>query len=555
MEAPPPFGPSGPPWAFDAGPGFGGPGFGGPGGPMREELQLVSRFDKDGNGWLDRAERQAARQFLRQSGGARRFGGPGGRPGRFGLRVESQQRPSPGPKVSPAEAQAFPDAPLYATNVLRTFFLDFDGPDWEQELEDFHNTDVEVPAKLTVDGKTYVDVGVHFRGASSYMMLGTGMKRSLNLSLDFIHQNQNLGGYRTLNLLNSAGDPTFMRTVLCFDIARAIGLPAPKANWVRLVINGESWGLYVNVQQINKDFIQEWFGTRKGARWKVPGSPHGRGGLTYLGDDPAPYKRIYQIKSKDEPSAWAALIKLCKVLNQTPPDQLEAALAPLLDIDEALKFLALENALVNTDGYWTRASDYYLYLDEQGRFHLIPYDVNETFGGAGGPAGLGGPDGPPRMRGPGRASGLDDAPGFAGPPGLAGPGAGRRFRAGPGSPGGGPRLDPLAGANDPDKPLLSKLLAVPQLRARYLAYIRQIAEQWLDWSKLGPIVAQYRALIADEVRADPRKLSSFEAFQQGVADRPATDTLALGRGTSLRSFAEQRRAFLLNHPEVQKAAH
>jgi hypothetical protein len=324
---------------------------------------------------------------------------------------------------------------------------------------------------------------------------------------------------------------------------------------VRLVINGESWGLYVNVQQINKDFIQEWFGTRKGARWKVPGSPHGRGGLTYLRDDPAPYKRIYQIKSKDEPSAWAALIKLCKVLNQTPPDQLEAALAPLLDIDEALKFLALENALVNTDGYWTRASDYYLYLDEQGRFHLIPYDVNETFGGAGGPAGLGGPDGPPRMRGPGRASGLDDAPGFAGPPGLAGPGAGRRFRAGPGSPGGGPRLDPLAGANDPDKPLLSKLLAVPQLRARYLAYIRQIAEQWLDWSKLGPIVAQYRALIADEVRADPRKLSSFEAFQQGVADRPATDTLALGRGTSLRSFAEQRRAFLLNHPEVQKAAH
>ena len=31
---------------------------------------------------------------------------------------------------------------------------------------DFHGTDVEVPAKLIVDGKTYDDVGVYFRGAS-----------------------------------------------------------------------------------------------------------------------------------------------------------------------------------------------------------------------------------------------------------------------------------------------------------------------------------------------------------------------------------------------------
>jgi hypothetical protein len=45
-----------------------------------------------------------------------------------------------------------------------------------------------------------------------------------------------------------------------------------------------------------------------------------------------------------------------RVLNETPPERLEAALAPLLDIDGALKFLALDDALVNSDGYWTRAS-------------------------------------------------------------------------------------------------------------------------------------------------------------------------------------------------------
>ena len=38
-------------------------------------------------------------------------------------------------------------------------------------------------------------------------------------------------------------------------------------------------------------------------------------------------------------------------------------------------------ALVNSDGYWTRASDYSIYQDEKGRFHVIPHDMNEGLGG------------------------------------------------------------------------------------------------------------------------------------------------------------------------------
>ena len=73
---------------------------------------------------------------------------------------------------------------------------------------------------------------------------------------------------------------------------------------------------------------------------------------------------------------------------------------------------------------------------------------------------------------------------------------GRRGGRGFGPGGGGPTLDPLIGLNDPTKPLRSKLLAVPALRARYLAYVRDIAERWLDWKKLGPLARSYQALIA-----------------------------------------------------------
>jgi hypothetical protein len=334
---------------------------------------------------------------------------------------------------------------------------------------------------------------------SSFMMVSEGHKRSLVLTLDLVHHDQQLEGYHKVNLLNSHEDPSFLRTVLAMQIARDI-IPAPKANFARVVINGESWGLYVNQQHFNKDFTKEQFGTTKGARWKVPGSPRGRGGLEYLGEDTESYKRIYDLKSKDNHKSWAALIQLCKSLQQTPTQQLEKNLAPMLDVDGALKFLAWENVLANGDGFYARASDYDLYLDETGRFHVIPYDANETFSFGEGPPG------PARPRGP----------------------------HGPSAPwGGGVKLDPLVSAEDESKPLISKLLAVPALRERYLAYVHDLAEHWLDWTRLGPLAEQYHKLVSEYVAADTRKLYSQEAFENSVSEE-------------MKKFADQRREFLLN---------
>ena len=129
--------------------------------------------------------------------------------------------------------------PSYEPTVVRTLFLDLEGEDWEAELADFRSTDVDVPATLTVDGKTYPGVGVHFRGLSSYMGVREGHKRSLNVSLDHVDPEQKLDGCKTLNLPNSHEDTTLLHTVLYFENARRY-IPAPKANFVPVVINGES---------------------------------------------------------------------------------------------------------------------------------------------------------------------------------------------------------------------------------------------------------------------------------------------------------------------------
>ena len=501
---------------------------------MQEDRKILGQFDKDDNQRLDNDERAAAREFLKanpapQGGGPR--GGFPGRPGGFGPR-EDDTPATPGARISPADVKPVSGSP-YAAETLRTIFLDFENADWEAELEAFHGTDVEVPAMLTVDGKSYPGVGVHFRGMSSYMMVPAGKKRSLNVSLDFTEKKQRLDGYKTLNLLNSNGDGSFLSAVLYSHIARQY-IAAPKVNLVRVVINGENWGVYVNQQQFNKDFIQENFRTSKGARWKVRGSPNGQGGLDYTGDNVEDYKKRYEMKSGDDED-WQALIKLCKTLSETPADQLEAAVSPLLDVESVLWFLALDCGLLNSDGYWIRASDYSLYRDKEGKFHLIPGDMNEAFRAAGGP-GFGGLRGGP---GPGRPQQRQSDEAARPQPAIVS--------------GGGLKLDPLTGLDDAKKPLRSKLLAVPSLRERYLTNVRTLAEKDLDWKNLGAVVARYRELAGKEVAADTRKTSTTAEFENLTSDEPKQAEAPRGfghGGMPLKTFADQRRAYLLSLPET-----
>lgn len=564
-------------------PGFGrGPG--GPGGPNRETIKLVKKFDANSDGYLDQQERQAARKWLSENRNSSRSRGPRGpRGGRSRFPAGKE-----GPAVGPDQVKVFPDADLYDPSVLRTIFLEFDNDDWEQELADFKPTDVDVPAQMTVDGKRYRNVGVRFRGTSSFFMIPAGSKRSFNISLDLVEKKQRLDGYKTLNLLNCNGDPSMLSSYLYSQVARK-RIAAPKVNFVKVVVNGKSWGVYCNAQQFNKDFLKENFGTTKGTRWKVPGSPRGDGGLKYLGDSVEPYRERYAIKSKDDPKAWDALIRLCKVLKETPEDQLVTALEPLLDLDEVLWFLAIDNALINSDGYWTRASDYSIYLDPDGKFHLIPHDMNESFramhgrGGFRGPGGPGGGRGGPGGRPPfnpfSRPPRFEDSPekGTAGdrgdnrrrgnssnepsdrspnplarPKNGTGPEAERsKARERTGNPGprdaAGYELDPLIGLDQDRFPLRSRLLRIPELRKKYLSYMHEIASDFLDWRKTGPRIHAAAGLIADEVNSDTRKLMTWVDFENAVSDKspPASG--------SLKEFFLKRSEYLRNHPEIQKA--
>lgn len=469
-------------------------GFGGGRGPRQAE-QIVSRFDTDKDGRLNDAERKAARKYLQESRGEPGASRPSGS-------IPPHTTHEDDLKASLA-AQPSGNPDLYDAQTLRTLYLRFHDKDWYEQLGDFYRTDVDVPADLIVDGKVYQSIGVRFRGSSSYFTV-QNEKKSFNIAVDYGDDRQRLYGYKTLNLLNGHSDPSFLREILYSRIARSY-IPAPAANFVKLVINGEHWGIYINSQQFNKDFLDEWFGTKDGVRWKVP--PGRSSGLVYNGDEPSAYQDAYQLKTRPEeaPNAWQDLINLCKVLEVTPDAQLESELSAIFNIDRALWFLALDNVFIDNDGYFSRASDYAFYQDPGGRVHLLPHDSNETFRFAGG----GGPN-----------SWQTD----------------------------GQMLSPVSQEHDTMRPVIRRLIAIPHLRARYLAHVRTIANEWLDWDVLQPIIAEYQALVDTEVKADDKKLYAYEAF----ATSHIKDHGGRRVTPSFKRFVEERAEYLLNHSEINK---
>ncbi|MGD8787585.1 MAG: CotH kinase family protein, partial [Phycisphaerales bacterium] len=432
---------------------------------------------------------------------------------------------------------------LYDDNVLRTIQLEFSQSNWWSQLQANYQAKENILATMIVDGVTYEDVGVRFRGNTSYMMTGNSQKKPFNIEVDYTHENQRLMGYKTLNLINCMNDPTFMREVLYSNMCRQ-QIPSAKANFVRLEINGENWGIYANAQQLNAEFIEDWFPSNDGTRWRAEGmmGGWGQGGgggqgdgggqdpddgptpdprplpnprqaesniddlplaeaggggmgggvtsglaaLTWQGSDSAAYEAVYELKNTNQDDPWASLINTCDVLNNTPLEQLPDKIEEVLDVDRALWLCAFEIIFLDDDGYVNkRGSDYCLYYEpETGRMHLMQYDGNECLGDH--------------------------------------------------------QWSLFYRENDPVVPIMYRLMDIPKYRQRYMAHARTILRSFFTEETLFPIIDAYQALIEDEVRLDNKKLHSNQAFTSGIE--------------RLKDTIENRRRLLFSNRALNRSA-
>ena len=272
----------------------------------------------------------------------------------------------------------FAQSNFYAVDSLREIRIYFYDTDWDYQLDSLYvqGDNERILADLIIDGSPYDSVGVRYKGFSSVSV--NRVKNPFNIKLDYVIDDQEHNGVDKLKLSNVIQDPSFVREVLTYEIA-ANYLPSAKANYSNVYVNDTLWGLYTNVEAVNKDFLNDHFGNKYNPFFKcnaenldiTPGGENSNLSNAH-GNDSLDYEPYYALKSN---YGWESLYNLIDTLNNYS-DSVEK----ILNVDRTLWMHALNYTLVNFDSYIGYGQNYYLYKDKTGQFNPLLWDLNMSFG-------------------------------------------------------------------------------------------------------------------------------------------------------------------------------
>ncbi len=376
--------------------------------------------------------------------------------------------------VSITKAQDF-----YDLSIIREFRITFDKPKYDSILQQYwHDGDKKrLLATVEIDGQTYDSVGVRYKGNFTFIIQDwfNNPKFPLNIDLDYVKPQGHMG-FTKFKLGNAATDPTYIREALTAQIYRKY-LPASRMNFARVYINGNYMGLFSNAESINRHFLGIHFGEKDGAFFKcdpvpsiapcVPSDSNTTPDLTWHGPDSCLYYNNYEIKSTH---GWADLLELIDILNNGT-----GVLDSIINIDRVLWHLAVSTVIPNLDTYNGRyIHNYYLFRGKSGLFQIIPWDLNESWGGI--------------MSGTNATELEEWNPNYGYDPYVA------------------------------DRPLVYKILGDDTWKKQYHAHIRTIMDENYDQSIIKPLADAMQAMIRTDAQNDPYFRFTMANFTNNVQD-------------------------------------
>lgn len=417
---------------------------------------------------------------------------------------------------TPAELYDAPGG-LYEKDSLRSIYIDFYDENYHEILTQsfFDEPSLRIFATVTLNGETKDSVGVRYKGNSTFCLPydDGSEKLPLNLDMNFVVSGQKLMEYKKIKLANAWLDATFVREHISTEIYQNY-MPAPEVNLMKVYVQGEYLGLYVNTESINKQFADKHFGENDGTLFKCDnaarfcGSNEGinayQPSLRFINGDSATYYDTYDLKS---PNGWADILELMETLDSNPSE-----IDSILNIDRVLWNFAVGAVISNYDaynGYYVH--NYYIYKTEDGLFQMIPWDFSESFLNA--------------------LLGQDIF-----------------IPIGPDHP---THFNPYHGEDLSARPLTYIFFNNPLYRKIYNAHIRTVMNE-VDLEYLESQIESLQALATDAANADENKLFSNSQFNSNVYD----DLIfwpwgGFGFGGILSTFSS-RRSFLLDHEEIMQ---
>lgn len=420
---------------------------------------------------------------------------------------------------------------LYDLYTLREITIKFYNPNYHQTLINRYNAGdkTRLPATLEMDGVLYDSVAVRYKGGLSFKIPAHdgNLKYPLNIAMDKHIDGQNLLGYKKLKLGNLMTDPTAVREAVAYHIYRKY-TTAPKSNMmiVNIGIVGQEasyHGLYSSTESINKDFLKAHFDSKKGPLVKCDPNPSasdsicdnsglGNGlekeqiepqpDLNWYGPDTCQYYANYQMKRD---YGWKELVKLIDVLNNN-----DEVLHEYLNIDGVLWYMAVSAVILNKDTYFGQhAKNYYLYQHQDGLWHMLPWDVNECFGGL-----------------------------------MGGAGGGANYNV-------LKWMEPK-NSDHPYRPLVWKILKNDRYRKQYFAHIRTVIAENLSEENIRSQVDSIQDLIEQAFVNDTHRIFPKEDFKNNVNQYVAYSNLSMFNCYGgIIEHVNSRLEYLNKHDQVQ----
>ncbi len=390
---------------------------------------------------------------------------------------------SVGQGLNPAPGLVFDDESLPLIYI-------YINPDSLEALYDNPFGDEHYRAQFVFARGSYRDsvgnIGFRCRGNFSR----AAAKKNFKVSFNTFKPGRKWNGLEKLNLNVQANDPSVIRAKLASDLIPQMGVEGTRANHCNIYINGDYYGLYINVEHIDEQFAEAHYGSNQGNLYKCTYPVD----LVWQGSNPDAYSYCEWAYGGDRP-AYTDLVDFIDALNNTPDADLGCELEQILNVDDYLRQAAIDVMIGNWDGYIYNKNNLFLFHNPvSDRFEYIIYDTDNTYG----------------IDWVDRDWGTRDIYTWS--------------KGGEG------------------RPLYERLMDNPEYRARFSWYIDRLTNQIMEESVYFPRIDEIKALITPFAIADP-----YRPLDQGFSVDDFNDSydVALGGHVDygLKPFVSTRRSF------------
>jgi hypothetical protein len=230
---------------------------------------------------------------------------------------------------------------------------------------------------------TIPQVGFRLRGNTSR----NARKKSFKLSFNTFQSGRRYRGVKKMNLVGNHNDPTLVRQKLYYDLWNKLGLPMRRTAFVKVFINGDYYGLYTSLEEMDNDWLTRIYGVNSGNLYKCVFPAD----LVYLGSNQMTYKslangtvsggRVYDLETNQNADDYSGFVKLLQNIHLATGNNAAQLINDVLNIDLFIKAMALDVATGHWDNYGYNKNNFYLYHNPfTDKFDFISYDTDNSFG-------------------------------------------------------------------------------------------------------------------------------------------------------------------------------